>query len=212
MAIEPPGTPRQRERLSAETDAADAMRAGEPTTLLPAAQPAPRSGPRLPWPRTLRWRLTLSYALVLGLMLVALGVALNLFIGRALYATEFGFFQTEAVAAVSGSQARFDTLTLGRSATCADAIPYEAAFQQAIADPITASHPGSIQGVYLLDASGAVLAPLSAQTGNAATRYLQPRQLANLAAEAEATFDPSATGAGSQRLASAGYFGASRSP
>ena len=215
MATEPPTQPRQRERPSAETaEMAEtgAMRAGEPTTLLPAAQPSARAsgGPR--WPRTLRWRLLLTYALLLGLTLVVLGVTLNLFIGRALYATEFGFFQTEAVAAVSGSQARFDTLTLGRTANCSDALPYEAAFQQAIADPITASHPGSIQGVYLLDASGAVLAPLNAQTGNAATRYLEPKKLASLASSAESTFDPNAANTGSQRLANIGYFVTTRAP
>src|SRR5579864_5276864 len=110
MATEPPTPPRQRnqqrERPSAETAETaetDVMRAGEPTTLLPTAQPSARTGGGPRWPRTLRWRLLLSYALLLGLTLVVLGVTLNLFIGRALYATEFGFFQTEAVAAVSGS-------------------------------------------------------------------------------------------------------------
>lgn len=214
MAIEPPATPRQR--ASAEATETNAMQAGEPTTLLAATRPSGQMGGQagggLRWPRTLRWRLLLSYALLLGLTLVTLGVTLNVFIGRALYATEFGFFQTEAVAAVSGSQARFDTLTLGRAANCSDALPYEAAFQQAIADPITQSHPGSIQGVYLLDASGAVLAPLTAQTGNAATRYLEPRQLAKLARSAESTFNPTANSAGSQRLANTGYFTTSRSP
>ena len=214
MAIEPPATPRQR--ASAEATETNAMQAGEPTTLLAATRPSGQMGGQagggLRWPRTLRWRLLLSYALLLGLTLVTLGVTLNVFIGRALYATEFGFFQTEAVAAVSSSQARFDTLTLGRAANCSDALPYEAAFQQAIADPITQSHPGSIQGVYLLDASGAVLAPLTAQTGNAATRYLEPRQLAKLARSAESTFNPTANSAGSQRLANTGYFTTSRSP
>jgi two-component system OmpR family sensor kinase len=212
MATEPPSAPRQRERPSAETAETDAMRAGEPTTLLPAAHISAHTGDGLRWPRTLRWRLLLSYALLLGLTLVTLGVTLNLFIGRALYATEFGFFQAEAVAAVSGSQVRFDTLTLGRATNCSDALPYEAAFQQAIADPITASHPGSIQGVYLLDASGAVLAPLSAQTGNAATHYLEPKQLAKVASSAESTFNPNATSAGSQRLANTGYFVTTRTP
>ncbi|HEY7849384.1 MAG TPA: HAMP domain-containing sensor histidine kinase, partial [Ktedonobacterales bacterium] len=91
-------------------------------------------------------------------------------------------------------------------ANCSDAIPYEPAFQQAIADPITASHPGAIQGVYLLDGAGSVLAPLSAQAGTAATRFLQPKRLATLASNAESTFTPTATGSGSQQLANDGYF------
>jgi two-component system, OmpR family, sensor kinase len=183
------------------------MRAGEPTVLLPASHAATRrAGAPLLWPRTLRWRLIMTYALLLALMLVLLGVALNLFIARALYATEFSFFQNEAQASVSASQARFDALTLGSAANCSDALPYEAAFQQAIADPIIASHPGAIQGVYLLDGAGSALAPLSAQAGTNVTRYLEPKRLARLASSAERTFNPNATDAGSQQLASDGYF------
>ncbi len=206
MAIEPPGTPQRRPAASpAASPAADAMRVGEPTVLLPAPRDATQRAGSL-WPRTLRWRLILTYALLLALMLVLLGVALNLFIARALYATEFSVFQNEALASVSASQTRFDALTLGRAANCSDALPYETAFQQAIADPIIASHPGAIQGVYLLDGAGSVLAPLSAQTGTNATRYLEPKRLARLATSAERAFDPNATGAGSQQLASDGYF------
>lgn len=198
MAIEPPRT---------SQPAADAMQAGEPTVALPTTHAsARRSGGFSLWPRTLRWRLILTFATLLGLTLVLLGVALNVLIARALYTTEFGFFQNESLAAVSASQSRFDTLTLGRNATCSDALPYETAFQQAIADPITVSHPGSIQGVYLLDGAGNVLAPLSAQAGVSATRYLQPKRLASLATRASAAFDPSATTTGSQQLANDGYF------
>ncbi|HEY7849284.1 MAG TPA: hypothetical protein VIC27_04420, partial [Ktedonobacterales bacterium] len=123
MAIEPPGTPQRRPDAP---PVPASMRAGEPTALLPAARAAAqRSGAGSLWPRTLRWRLILTYALLLALTMVMLGVGLNLFIARALYATEFSFFQNEAVASVSASQNRFDTLTLGRAATCSDAIPYE---------------------------------------------------------------------------------------
>ncbi|HZC07756.1 MAG TPA: HAMP domain-containing sensor histidine kinase [Ktedonobacterales bacterium] len=199
MAIEPPAS---------SQPAADTMRAGEPTVTLPAARTAarrPRGAAPL-WPRTLRWRLILTFAALLGLTLALLGVALNVLIARALYTTEFGFFQNESLAAVSASQSRLDSLTLGRAANCSDALPYETAFQQAIADPITVSHPGSIQGVYLLDSTGAVLAPISAQSGASATRYLQPRRLARLSATASATFNPNASAAGSQQLANEGYF------
>ena len=208
MAIEPPGTPQRRPAASsAASPASDAMRAGEPTVLLPAPHnTTQRAGAGSLWPRTLRWRLILTYALLLAMMLVLLGVALNLFIARALYATEFSFFQNEALASVSASQTHFDALTLGSTANCSDALPYETAFQQAIADPIIASHPGAIQGVYLLDGAGSVLAPLSAQTGTSATRYLEPKRLTRLASSAERTFNPNATGAGSQQLASDGYF------
>ncbi|HET9110931.1 MAG TPA: HAMP domain-containing sensor histidine kinase [Ktedonobacterales bacterium] len=198
MAIEPP---------QISQPAADAMQAGEPTVTLPTTRAsARRSGGFSRWPRTLRWRLILTFATLLGLTLVVLGVALNVLIARALYTTEFGFFQNESLAAVSASQSRFDTLTLGRNTTCSDALPYETAFQQAIADPITVSHPGSIQGVYLLDGAGNVLAPISAQAGVSATHYLQPKRLAALATKASAAFDPNATAIGSQQLANDGYF------
>lgn len=172
---------------------------------MPGVAAKPPSGGS-PWPRTLRWRLVLTNALLLGLTMLVLGVALNVFMARTLYSTEFGFFQNEAVAAVSASQSRFDTLTLGRTATCADALPYELAFQQAIADPITLSHPGSIQGVYLLDSTGSVLAPLSAQSGTTATRYLTPKRFALLVAHATGAFNTRGASSGSQQLASDGYF------
>ena len=203
MAIQPPAAPRPRPNAPPATPE---MRAGEPTALLPATRDATQRARGRRWPRTLRWRLILTYALLLGLTMVVLGVALNVVIARTLYTSEFGFFQNEAVAAVTASQTRFDSLTLGRTASCSDALPYETAFQQAIADPITVSHPGSIQGVYLLDSSGAVLAPLSAQADNKATRYLARGRLAKLAASAASAFDASGATAGSQQLASEGYF------
>ncbi len=202
MAIQPPGTPQR----PAAPPATAAPHADESTVLLPASRSATRQPSGSLWPRTLRWRLILTYALLLALMMALLGIALNLFIARTLYATEFGFFQNEAVAAVSASQTRFDTLTLGRAANCSDALPYESAFQQAIADPITASHPGSIQGVYLLDGAGAVLAPLRAQAGVTATHYLAAQRLARLATRAEGSFNATAAATGSQQLASDGYF------
>src|SRR5512146_3055123 len=193
---------------------ASRMSAGEPTILLSAPGPqgsrGARGGWRL-WPRTVRWRLIASYALVLLVTLVGLGVALNVFISRTLYATEFTFFQSEAVAAVGASQSRFDALTLGQSPTCADALSYEEAFRQAIAQPIIASHPGGIQGVYLLDSAGNVLAPLSAQSANnGVAPYLQMARLRALAQRASSIFHGAPGGSGSRQLASAGYMVTSR--
>lgn len=179
--------------------------AGAPTAPLPSIASPQLSGGSV-WPRTLRWRLVLTNALLLGLTMLILGVALDVFMARTLYTTEFGFFQNEAVAAVSASQARFDTLALGRLGNCADALPYETAFQQAIADPITLSHPGSIQGVYLLDSTGAALAPLSAQSGVGATRYLSMKRLTLLMRRASRAFNAGGNPNGSQQLASDGYF------
>ncbi len=224
MAIQPPGAPQRRPASAPSpaahpaaahgpSDASTGAASDTPTVLLPgpSSEVSQVSGASL-WPRTLRWRLILTYALLLGLTLLILGVTLNLVIARTLYATEFGFFQNEAVSAISASQSRFDALTLGRAANCSDALPYETAFQQAIADPITISHPGSIQGVYLLDSSGATLAPLSAQTGVAATRYLAPAKLSALVTRAEATFNASgASASGSQQLGNSGYFVNNRS-
>lgn len=196
MSIQPPGAPPD----------ASAMRAGTPTALLAARGDAPRGFRPPSWPRTLRWRLILTYALLLGLTMLVLGIALDIVIGRTLYNTEFGFFQSEAVAAVSVSQPRFDTLTRGRTSNCSDALSYETAFQQAIADPIVASHSGNIQGVYLLDSTGAVLAPLSAQANASATRYLARAQLAKLASRATNAFNPTGSAPGSRQLANTGYF------
>lgn len=182
------------------------IRGGEPTVLLTAPSTATQRRGFSLWPRTLRWRLILAYALLLGMMLLLLGVALNVVIARTLYTSEFGFFQSEAVAAVSASQPRFDSLTQGDATTCAGALPYEAAFKQAIADPIVASHSGSIQGVYLLDSSGEVLAPLSAQASANASRYLARPRLAALVAKASIAFNSAGALAGSRQLGNVGYF------
>ncbi len=185
------------------------MSAGEPTVLLPtpgAEKSRARQGGFHLWPRTVRWRLIISYAIILLVTLVGLGVALNVFISRTLYASEFTFFQSEAVAAVGATQPRFDALTLGQAPACADALSYEEAFRQAIAQPIVASHPGGIYGVYLLDSSGNVLAPLSAQTvGDGVAPYLQMAHLRALEVKASALFN-NATGVnGSRQLTDAGY-------
>jgi two-component system OmpR family sensor kinase len=153
-----------------------------------------------------------SYGLLLLLALAVLGVALNVVIARTLYNTEFTFFQSEAVAAVAASQQRFDTLTLGQAAnSCAGAMPYEEAFRQAIAQPIVASHPGGIHGVYLLDGSGAVLAPLTAQNSTSATPYLQMAHLRSLELKAAARFNGASAAGGSRQLADEGYVVLNRS-
>jgi signal transduction histidine kinase len=185
------------------------MNAGDPTLQLPApggteaARPTRRGFPL--WPRTLRWRLMLSYALLLLVTLGGLGFALNAFISRTLYNSEFTFFQGEAVAAVGASQARFDALTLGQTVGCADAQPYEQAFQQAIAQPIVVSHPGAIHGVYLLDRDGSVLAPLAAQGPSGAAPYLQMARLRALEVKATRLFNRGAVADGSRQLADSGY-------
>jgi two-component system OmpR family sensor kinase len=153
-----------------------------------------------------------SYALLLLLALAVLGVALNVVIARTLYNTEFTFFQSEAVAAVAATQQRFDTLTLGQMANgCAGAMSYEEAFREAIAQPIIASHPGGIHGVYLLDGSGAVLAPLSAQNSTSATPYLQMAHLRALELKASARFNGAPVASGSRQLADEGYVVLNRS-
>lgn len=216
MAVHPPAEP-GGERVSAATTpqvspSFDGAHAGErDAALAPAAQGAPtergatgRTGWRL-WPETLRWRLILTYALALAVIMLVIGVALNALVARALYATEFSFFQSEAVAAISATQPRFDSLTLGRNASCANALPYQVAFEQAIAQPITASHPGTIEGVYLLDADGRTVAPLSATAGTRALRYLSMPRLAALEKRASSAFINAASSSGSQQLANVGY-------
>jgi hypothetical protein len=56
-------------------------------------------------------------------LLLALGLVLNLVIGRVLYSNELGAFQTEARAVVGTSQKQWDALVRGQPADqCASAV------------------------------------------------------------------------------------------
>lgn len=203
MTSQPPASSRDAGTTHRSTPR---MAAGDPTVLLERSPSRQTDGGFHLWPRTVRWRLIASYALILMVMLIALGGALNIFLSRTLYATEFTFFQSEAVAAVGATQPRFDSLTLGEQPTCSDAVPYEEAFRRAIAQPIVASHPGSIQGVYLIDSAGNVLAPLAAQlANNGSAPYLQMARLRALEARATGLFAGATDPGGSRQLADTGY-------
>jgi two-component system OmpR family sensor kinase len=116
--------------------------------------------------RTLRWRLTLTYAVLLVVLLLVLALVLNVAIGRVLYAEEFSRFQTEARASVTTGMLRFDALVNGRKADCSDALSYQQAFSDAINNSVLPSHSG-IQQIYLLDDEGIVLAPTDAANAGA---------------------------------------------
>jgi len=131
-----------------------------PTTLIltPPPPPTRHSGFRL-WPRTLRWRLILTYSLLLALLLLVLGVALNVTISRTLYRTDFGVFQGEATTGVATSIPRFRALVEGSGVNsgCVGSVGYQQAFQDAIANPFKAVN--GVSGVYLLNEQGGLLTP-----------------------------------------------------
>src|SRR5215469_13169953 len=58
--------------------------------------------------RTLRWRLTLTYAALFAVLLVVLGLVLNGIIGRVLYAEDLQSFRTDMVDTVSTNHGHFD--------------------------------------------------------------------------------------------------------
>ncbi|MGZ3598469.1 MAG: sensor histidine kinase [Ktedonobacterales bacterium] len=154
-AISPPSPAEgQQQSLLSRDVAVERM----PTFVLPTPQPAQRHSIFPRWMRTLRWRLTLTYAALLVALLVALGVVLNLTISRTLYSGELDRVSTEAQAAITTRQHEFDLDVRGRLQDCSDARSYQQAFQDVIAQPLIISHAG-IQAVYLLDTSGNVLAP-----------------------------------------------------
>jgi len=113
------------------------------------------------WFRSLRFRLIATYALVLAVILLALGIALNIFTARVLYAEELARLEGEAQATVATEQSNFDKLVAGTAANnCDGAVAYQDAFVQTIALHLTASHIG-VDKVYLLSRTGTVLAPLT---------------------------------------------------
>lgn len=150
----PPSTAEERQRLLPRDAAVERM----PARVHPASHPAHAHTILPRWTRTLRWRLTLTYAALLVVLLLTLGLVLNLTISRTLYSGELDRVNTEAQAAATTRQHEFDLQVRGRLPDCADARSYQQAFQDAIAQPLTVSHAG-IQAVYLLDTNGAVLAP-----------------------------------------------------
>ncbi len=173
----PPPTEEQQRSLLPRAAAVERM----PVRRLPASPPAHRHAtsnilPR--WTRTLRWRLTLTYAALLIVLLLALGLVLNLTISRTLYNGELDRVNTEAQAAITTRQHEFDLQVRGSLPDCANARSYQQAFQDVIAQPLIVSHAG-IQAVYLLDTNGVVLAPEtdSAQT---ALPYVDASHIATL--------------------------------
>lgn len=110
------------------------------------------------WTRTLRWRVTLTYVGMLALLLLALGIVLDVAIGRVLYSAEQARLTNEARAAVTLGQSAYQRIVNGRTANCTDALSYQQAFEQAIANQLTVGHP-AFQAAYLLDLNGVVIAP-----------------------------------------------------
>ena len=183
----PPGAsvaPRQPADMIADQLSSRTAR-DAPTTLIltPPPPPTRRRGFQL-WPRTLRWRLILTYSVLLALLLLTLGVALNVTISRTLYRTDFGVFQGEATTGVAAYMPRFGSLVEGITAqACAGSVGYQQAFQDAIANPFKAVN--GVSGIYLLDDQGGLLAPdVAGVTLGAPAPYLDQHKLAALATQA----------------------------
>jgi two-component system OmpR family sensor kinase len=125
---------------------------GEPSSSRSRRQRGP-----LAFMRTLRWRLTLTYAALFAVLLVVLGLVLNGIIGRVLYAEDLQSFRTDMVDSVSTNHGHFDLAVTGTQPGCVGAISYQQAFQDTVATPLS-SRTG-VSAVYLLDRLGNVLAP-----------------------------------------------------
>lgn len=156
------------------------MRVSSPAEVSAAQGGKPLGGLLRGW-RTLGWRLSLSYAALLALLLLILGLVLNGVISRVLYTSELQRFQSETQLALATYQRRADTEVQGRGTTCVGASSYQEAFTTTVASQLTSSHP-TIKGVYLLDTSGIILlsAPTSASTSGAFPPYFETAQLENL--------------------------------
>lgn len=152
----------------------------------PSSRPTPLRANGSSRYQSLRWRLIFVYAGLLAVLLLGLGLVLNLVIGHVLYSNELSAFQTEARAVVATSQQSWDALVRGQPVEqCSNAVSYQEGFQQAIATPLL-RFPG-IEGVYLLDRRGVVLASADgAGVGESAT-YVTRLRSAQLIARASST-------------------------
>ncbi|HEV2236906.1 MAG TPA: HAMP domain-containing sensor histidine kinase, partial [Ktedonobacterales bacterium] len=152
--------------------------------------------------RTLRWRLAVFYIATLAALVLVMGAALNVVIGRVPFAEELTSFQAQSRLTVARQLTRFDTLVQGRqiggtsgdptAVRCAAQVSYQQAFAEAIATPL--AYQRSYHSAYLLDQFGNVLsAPddLSATNG-AQAPYLTASQLSAL--QARLTARPNAAG------------------
>ncbi|HKV83931.1 MAG TPA: HAMP domain-containing sensor histidine kinase [Ktedonobacterales bacterium] len=126
-----------------------------------------RGGP-LRFLRTLRWRLALTYAALLAVLLVILGVTLTVLISQVLYREDLARLETESRSTLTSLQTRFDAALNGTGTNCAGAIGYQQAFANEVATPFLSTHPG-FSNVYLLDRAGHVLAPDSTTAALGAT-------------------------------------------
>jgi two-component system, OmpR family, sensor kinase len=165
-------------------------------------EPPPSAGWLARHLRTLRWRLGAFYIGTLAALVLVLGVALNLVIGRVLYAEELSSFQAQSRLTVARQLARLDALVQGRqisgasgdpSATrCTAQISYQQAFGEAIATPL--AYQRGFHSSYLLDYAGNVLsAPDDAGASiGAPAPYLSAGQVQTLRARMSAR--PNAAG------------------
>jgi two-component system OmpR family sensor kinase len=161
--------------------------ADQPTVRI-AISPSPAGGTRML--HTLRWRLAAFYIGTLAVLVILLGVALNVIIGRVLYNEELTSFQAQSRLTVERQLARFDTLVQGKVsasgepgvARCSGQLSYQQAFAEAVATPL--AYQRSYHSAYLLDYFGTVLSAAddpSAATG-ASAPYLSASKLQALQA------------------------------
>jgi two-component system OmpR family sensor kinase len=131
-----------------------------PTLVLaPPSPPQPPPDGPLRWLSTLRARLALTYAALLIALFILVGFVLNLAISNILYAQEHDRLLEQARAGVLIAQRDFDQAVHGRGPNCLDAQSYQQAFTGSVGS--LAQQP-AFDAVYLLDNTGAVLAPENA--------------------------------------------------
>jgi signal transduction histidine kinase len=148
------------------------MSSGEPEKHSPAT--------RLPFWRSLRWRLSVWYVALLAIILLGLGAVLLVIMGHLLLSSTNQRFQQEAYSAAESHHTLYEADTLKNAAgTCPGS--YVDAFQTNLVDPLT-QPPAHMQTVLLVDPfTGMILAP-SAMAGQALSAQEQAA-LATLVAQ-----------------------------
>ncbi|HEV2236367.1 MAG TPA: hypothetical protein VGR57_06860, partial [Ktedonobacterales bacterium] len=98
--------------MARRSSSTDAPTQPVPISGVPAVRAEPPNAPvRLPRGfRTLRWRLAVFYIATLAALVLVMGVALNVVIGRVLFAEELTSFQAQSRLTVARQLTRFDTL------------------------------------------------------------------------------------------------------
>ncbi len=116
---------------------------------------------RLPFWRSLRWRLSVWYVALLAVILLGLGAVLVVVVGHLLLNSTNQRFQQEAYSAAESHHTPYEAMSIkSAGGVCPDT--YVDAFQANLVDPLT-QPPAHMQTVLLVDPfTGVILAPAQA--------------------------------------------------